>query len=144
MFWTPPAGTEPWANPPAFLLERARWKTLKDPRAACKDGSPAPSVTHTQARSQPNQAPTCLLCRDDNTVALSTHSPQVTHTVISFICTRTGFFFSLVPGDTDPKHTPLKQSHVSLQNNWHVFLWLGINHTHFSNPRSWQAPAVAI
>lgn len=52
-------------------------------------------------------------------------------------------FFSPTPGDTDPKHIPLKQPHVALQSNWHVFLWLGINHTGFSNPGSWQAAAVA-
>lgn len=136
-----PAPSELRENSPAFSREWAHWKMLEDPRTSSNKSSPAPSITPTQGCFQPNNAPTCLLCRSDNTVAFSI-SPSIYVQFHSFSQEEGFFFFFSIPGDIDPKDAPLKQSHVSLQSNWCVFLWLGITHSHFSNPSSWRAVAV--
>lgn len=83
--------------------------------------------THTDA---PSQTRHLLVCSAEMTMLFHAESPGNSfYNFFHFHKNRDFFFFSPVPGDADPKHTPLKQSHVSSQNNWHIFFWLGINHT---------------
>lgn len=124
-------GTSCWD----WALGKLCWanrKMLKGLRTASKDSLPSPSITRTQGSSQPNNAPTCLHCSDDNTGddntgAFSRNSP---HTANSFILTRTGIFFSH-PWRYWPKTHSLKATPCGLAKQlacfplaWYQSHWL--------------------